>query len=94
VRLSLTSRAFPGRCSFYLRCAYGLLGVNTCIFLYLAVWVTMIRKRDDWEAAAPWAIPSATVCAIVMCFMCVRPPTPQCIPSPERCIGPYTIGSA
>jgi hypothetical protein len=64
------------RCSFYLRCAYGLLGVNTAIFLYLAVWVTMMVKRDDWEVAVPWAIPSATICGIVMCFMCVRPRVP------------------
>lgn len=53
----------------YLYTAYALLAYNTCIFLYLAVWVTHVRKREDWEVYVPWAIPMATAVGLLMCLM-------------------------
>ena len=53
----------------YLYAAYALLAFNTCIFLYLSVWVTYVDKREDWEVYVPWAIPMATAVGLLMCLM-------------------------
>jgi len=53
----------------YLYIAYALLGVITLIFLYLSIYVTHVRKRNDWEAAEPWAIPTASLLGVVLTFM-------------------------
>eukprot|EP00850_Spirogloea_muscicola_P002483 SM000009S23612 [mRNA] locus=s9:1037540:1038456:- [translate_table: standard] len=42
----------------------GLLcvAINTCIFLYLAVWVRHLRNSaEDFNVVAPGAIPTATI---------------------------------
>eukprot|EP00238_Polyblepharides_amylifera_P013440 CAMPEP_0196586424 /NCGR_PEP_ID=MMETSP1081-20130531/54229_1 /TAXON_ID=36882 /ORGANISM="Pyramimonas amylifera, Strain CCMP720" /LENGTH=188 /DNA_ID=CAMNT_0041908297 /DNA_START=246 /DNA_END=812 /DNA_ORIENTATION=+ len=53
----------------YLHVGYALLGVNTCIFCYLALYLTVAKKQDNWEVVAPWAIPTATIIGLIMCLM-------------------------
>jgi hypothetical protein len=47
---------------FYLNITYVLLGLNTSIFLFLNVWLNWIKGNTlEWEVAAPWSIPAATL---------------------------------
>ncbi|GBG70397.1 hypothetical protein CBR_g6525 [Chara braunii] len=42
------------------------VGLNTCIFLYLAVWLRhVVRTDEDWNIVAPGAIPAATFLGVV-----------------------------
>ena len=44
--------------------------INTAIFLYIAVFVPLVRgDKREWEQTAPWAIPTASLVG-VLCFVC------------------------
>ena len=44
--------------------------INTAIFLYIAVFLPLVRgDKREWEQTAPWAIPTASLVG-VLCFVC------------------------
>mmetsp|Transcript_44427 Transcript_44427/g.114966 ORF Transcript_44427/g.114966 Transcript_44427/m.114966 type:complete len:188 (-) Transcript_44427:117-680(-) len=46
-----------------------MVGVNVAIFLYLAVWLNVVRGvAGEWEEAAPMAIPIGTCAGLIACF--------------------------
>ena len=50
----------------YLHISYVLLALNTSIFLYLTLWLNYYKgNTKEWEVAAPWSIPTATVMGLI-----------------------------
>ena len=46
------------------------VGVNACIFAYIAgVKPYVLGDRRDWEVASPWAIPTASAIGVVCFFL-------------------------
>lgn len=53
--------------SFYFNIAVVAFGINTCITLYLAVWLPYVAKIHlEWAVYCPRMIPTATVMGLIL----------------------------
>eukprot|EP00936_MAST-01D_sp_MAST-1D-sp1_P002296 g2296.t1 len=56
---------------FYFNIAVVAFGINTCITLYLAVWLPYVAKIHlEWAVYCPRMIPTATVVGLI-CTLCL-----------------------
>ncbi|RHY28152.1 hypothetical protein DYB32_006944 [Aphanomyces invadans] len=45
-------------------------GINTCITLYLAIWLPYVKKIDlEWNVYCPRMVPTATIVGVVCALM-------------------------
>jgi len=57
---------------FYFNIAVVAFGINTCITLYLAIWLPYVQKIDlEWEVYCPRMIPTATIVGLICAFCSV-----------------------
>lgn len=74
-------------CSFYFNIAVVAFGINTCITLYLAIWLPYVAKIHlEWAVYCPRMIPTATIVGLICGLWCVprlRPPRAR--PARSRC---------
>ena len=58
-------------------------GINTCITLYLAVWLPYVAKIHlEWAVYCPRMIPTATVIGLICALWYVAPRSPPHLCAP------------